>query len=241
MTARPSITRQAPAKKRNRSDEVVISSIAAPIGLPVWLDSRRPSSSAFSSMMSAILSRARLRVWGVVRDHDSNAVEAASTARSTSAPARRRHGRDDLAGRRVLDVQRLPRRRVDPAAADELLVRLDGVRGSRSQRPPSRADERTCRGSGCGREIVPLPGPDDQRRPSLATRRWVLVPFGGGRRKPGGRRVRAWIDPRSSSACPTASSSSDCSAAPSSSRRSASRRSPAPERPARRPCWSVPP
>ena len=86
MTARPSITRQAPAKKRNRSDDVVISSIAAPVGLPVWLDSRRPSSSAFSSMMSAILSSARLRVWGVVSDHDSKAVAAASTARSTSAP-----------------------------------------------------------------------------------------------------------------------------------------------------------
>src|ERR687898_346421 len=35
VTARPSGTRQAPAKKRNRSELVVISSIAAPTGLPV--------------------------------------------------------------------------------------------------------------------------------------------------------------------------------------------------------------
>ena len=85
MTARPSITRQAPAKKRNRSELVAISSMAAPIGLPVWLDSSRPSSSAFASMMSAILSSARLRVWGVVRLQVSKAASAASTARSTSS------------------------------------------------------------------------------------------------------------------------------------------------------------
>ena len=81
------MTRHAPAKKRNRSDDVVISSIAAPVGLPVWLDSSRPSSSALASMMSAILSSARLRVWGVVSDQVSKAFAAASTARSTSAAA----------------------------------------------------------------------------------------------------------------------------------------------------------
>ena len=64
---------------------MAISSMAAPTGLPVWLDSSRPSSSAFASRMSAILSSARLRVWGVVRPQVSNAASAASTARSTSA------------------------------------------------------------------------------------------------------------------------------------------------------------
>jgi hypothetical protein len=39
----------------------------------------------------------------------------------------RRHLRDDLAVRRVLDVQRLARRRVDELAADELLIGLHPV------------------------------------------------------------------------------------------------------------------
>ena len=171
MTARPSITRQAPAKNRNRSDEVVISSIAAPVGLPVWLDSRRPSSSAFSSMMSAILSSARLRVWGVVSDHDSKAVAAASTARSTSARARRGDGRDDLARGRVLDVQRLPRRRVDPLAADELLVRLDGVEGLGHRGLHGAPTSALAADPGGDPRIVPLREPRDQRRPSRATPR----------------------------------------------------------------------
>ena len=85
MTARPSITRQAPAKKRNRSELTAISSTATPTGLPVWLDSSRPSSSAFASRMSAILSNARLRAWGVVRLQVSKAASAASTARLTSS------------------------------------------------------------------------------------------------------------------------------------------------------------
>ena len=78
------MTLHAPAKKRNRSELTDISSMAAPTGFPVWLDSSRPSSSAFASRMSAILSSARLRAWGVVRLHVSKAVSAASTARSTS-------------------------------------------------------------------------------------------------------------------------------------------------------------
>ena len=40
---------------------------------------------------------------------------------------RRRHLRDDLAVRRVLDVEGLARRRLDELAADELLVGLDAL------------------------------------------------------------------------------------------------------------------
>ena len=60
------MTRHAPAKKRRRSTTTGISSIAAPTGLPAfWLDSSRPSSSAFAPRAtSAILSSARLRSCG---------------------------------------------------------------------------------------------------------------------------------------------------------------------------------
>ena len=55
------------------------------IGLPVWLASRAVSSSVFSSTMSASLRRAVIRSAGVAFCHDSNALAAASTARSTSS------------------------------------------------------------------------------------------------------------------------------------------------------------
>ena len=127
VTARPSGTRQAPAKKRNRSEETAISSIAAWVGLPVWRDSRRPSSSALASRMSAILSSARLRVWGVVSDQRLERVRRRVDGpvdvllARTPGRARRLH-----VGRRVLDDERLAGRGVDPLAADELLVRLHG-------------------------------------------------------------------------------------------------------------------
>ena len=108
MTARPSITRQAPAKNRNRSLEAAISSIAAPVGLPVWLDSRRPSSSAFSSRMSAILSSARLRVWGVVSDQRLERLGGGVDRAIDVLLARCRHRGDALAGGRVLDVSVSP-------------------------------------------------------------------------------------------------------------------------------------
>ena len=79
------MTREAPAKNRKRSAQTVISSIAAPTGLPALADSSRPSSSAAASSESAILSRIRLRSWGVVFRHVWNAVSAALTARSTSS------------------------------------------------------------------------------------------------------------------------------------------------------------
>jgi hypothetical protein len=64
---------------------VLISSIAAPTGLPALADSRRPISSAAASSESAIFSSSRLRSWGVVSFHVANACSAASTARSTSS------------------------------------------------------------------------------------------------------------------------------------------------------------
>ena len=68
------MTREAPAKNRKRSAQTVISSIAAPTGLPALADSSRPSSSAAASSESAIFSRIRLRSWGVVFRHVWNAV-----------------------------------------------------------------------------------------------------------------------------------------------------------------------
>ena len=85
LAARPSITRHAPAKKRNRSAQTAISSIAAPTGLPALALSRRPSSSAFDLRASATLSRSSERSCGVVFFQVSNAVAAALTARSTSS------------------------------------------------------------------------------------------------------------------------------------------------------------
>jgi len=85
LAALPSITRAAPAKKRRLSTITGISSIAAPTGLPAFRLSSRPSSSARASIASASLSRARLRSWGVVCCHVSNALAAALTTRSTSS------------------------------------------------------------------------------------------------------------------------------------------------------------
>ena len=130
LAALPSITRAAPAKKRRLSTMTGISSIAAPTGLPALRLSRRPSSSARASIASASLSRARLRSWGVVCCHVSNALAAALTARSTSS------GPEawtwaitwPLAGFSTSRVW--PVGAVDPVAADELLVGrrlLEGV------------------------------------------------------------------------------------------------------------------
>src|SRR3954451_8789604 len=85
LTALPSITRHAPAKKRNRSTLTAISSIAAWTGLPAFWLSRRPNSSARDSRASAIFSSIRLRSCGVVCRHVSNADAAAFAARSTSS------------------------------------------------------------------------------------------------------------------------------------------------------------
>ena len=87
VAARPSGTRAAPAKNRNRSTQVRISSIAAPTGLPAFWLSSRPISSAAASSESAILSRIRLRSCGVVFFQVAYACSAALTARSTSSAA----------------------------------------------------------------------------------------------------------------------------------------------------------
>ena len=127
VAASPSGMRAAPAKKRNRSTHTVISSIAAPTGLPAFWLSSRPSSSARASRASAIFRRSSERSWGVVFFHVANALSAAFTARSTSSDALGRHVGDDLAVRRVLDLERLAARRVDERAVDQLLVGLDAL------------------------------------------------------------------------------------------------------------------
>src|SRR5258705_4441941 len=81
----PSSTRAAPAKKRMLSAEIPGSSTATAQGLPVLSDSRRASSSAFSSIASAIFSSTVMRSPGVESSHSGSALAAASTARSTSA------------------------------------------------------------------------------------------------------------------------------------------------------------
>ena len=79
------MTRDAPAKNRNRSAQTAISSMAAPTGLPALALSSRPSSSARASSASAILSRSSERSCGVVFFQLWKAVSAALTARSTSS------------------------------------------------------------------------------------------------------------------------------------------------------------
>ena len=83
--ALPSSTRAAPAKKRIWSTIGGISSdIARGTGFPVFSDSMATSSSAFSSITSASLSRARCRSLGVDHRHFSKARPAAWKAWSTS-------------------------------------------------------------------------------------------------------------------------------------------------------------
>ena len=77
--------RAAPAKKRRLSDMTGGSSRETAIGLPTFTDSSCASSSAFSSIRSASLSRISARSPGVVSSHSGSAFLAASTARSTSA------------------------------------------------------------------------------------------------------------------------------------------------------------
>src|SRR5215470_2506437 len=83
---RPSSIRAAPAKNRIWSIIGGISSDrVSATGLPVFCVSAATSCSAFSSRVSAIRSRARLRSAGVVSRHFSNASLAAANAAVTSA------------------------------------------------------------------------------------------------------------------------------------------------------------
>src|SRR5690348_12069780 len=81
----PSNTRAAPAKKRMLSAENGISSRDAISGFPTFTDSSWASSSACSSMMSAIRWRSSDRALGVRSDHSGHAAFATATARSTSS------------------------------------------------------------------------------------------------------------------------------------------------------------
>ena len=189
VTARPSVTRQAPAKNRNRSRARWSSRRSRRrIGLPVWLDSRRPSSSAFSSRMSAILSSARLRVWGVVRHHVSNAAVRRVDGPIHVRLARGRDVRDDGAVGRVLDRERLAGRRVDPLAADELLVRLDSVERLGHGSLQGHARGRRCPRCRMRPAIVRHSARPFQRGPSRATARTTA--------RRGGRPLSGWSAPR---------------------------------------------
>ena len=105
------MTRAAPAKNRNRSTQTVISSIAAPTGLPALALSSRPISSAAASSESAILSRIRLRSWGVVFFQVANAVLGGVDRPVDVLRRARRDVGDDLAVGRVLMSGSARRRR----------------------------------------------------------------------------------------------------------------------------------
>ena len=82
----PSSMRAAPAKKRIWSHiGGISSSIVSWRGLPVFCDSTATSSSARSSIASAIRRSARWRSDGVVSRHSSNARALSRNAASTSA------------------------------------------------------------------------------------------------------------------------------------------------------------
>ena len=82
----PCIVRAAPAKKRRLSAATGISSdFTSSTGLPTFSDSSCASSSACSSIASAIRSSASARSPGVVEAQPSNAASAARTAASTSS------------------------------------------------------------------------------------------------------------------------------------------------------------
>src|SRR3954452_6603184 len=85
----PSSTRAAPAKNRMLSAENGISSREAISGLPTFSDSSCASSSACSSITSAIRCSSSDRSFGVFSDHAGQAERAAATARSTSSAEQR--------------------------------------------------------------------------------------------------------------------------------------------------------
>ena len=89
-------------------------------GLPVFCDSTATSSSARSSIASAIRSSARWRSLGVVSRHSSNARAASWNAASTSASPRQRGGREHLAGAGIDQLGRLAVGGGDPLAVDEV-------------------------------------------------------------------------------------------------------------------------
>src|SRR5262252_4856672 len=78
------------------------------IGLPLSRVSSSASSSACWSISSAILSKIRVRPWGLIEGHlpSSKALRACLTASSTSAlsPSATRHSTSSLAGLRVSKV-----------------------------------------------------------------------------------------------------------------------------------------
>ena len=111
FAARPSMTRAAPAKNRNRSTHTEISSIAAPTGLPAFWLSSRPISSAARLERVGDLEQDQAAVLG------RRLLPGLECLRRRRRPRGRRPRRssrdfgDDLAVGRVLDVE------VSPAAA----------------------------------------------------------------------------------------------------------------------------
>ena len=149
-------------------------------------------------MMSAILSSARLRVWGVVRPHVSKAVSAASTARSTSA------GPEAGTCATTSPSAGFSTSSVSPDAASThwppmncwyVLTRFEGLghRGlHRARRRAHLPRIRMWSGDCAPLGALAAPARDrprrDARRPGTGPIRWWST-------RNDGRRVRAWIGP----------------------------------------------
>ena len=123
------MTRAAPAKKRKRSAQTAISSMAAPTGLPALALSSRPSSSALASMRVGDLQQEQ---GSILRGRLLPGLEGGlgRVDRAVDVLGRAgRHVRDDLVVRRIDDLGRPAVGGIDELAADELLIGLDSLEG----------------------------------------------------------------------------------------------------------------
>jgi hypothetical protein len=121
FAASPSIVRAAPAKKRNRSTLVDISSIAAPTGFPAFalVGSGLELVGELEQEQRAVLRGRLLPGFECLRGRLHGAIDVFGSAR--------RHVGDDLVVRRVDDLGGATVRGVDERATDELLVGLDAL------------------------------------------------------------------------------------------------------------------
>ena len=120
--ALPSSARAAPAKNETLSTVPGTSKpVASRIGLPVCRDSVRARSSARSSRSAASRVSAADRSTGGAADHSGNAARAAHDRGVDVGRSREGHLLDGLTGRRVGDVEGLPRPAAAAAPGDELV------------------------------------------------------------------------------------------------------------------------
>ncbi len=163
----PSSMRAAPAKKRIWSHiGGTSSSIVSSRGLPVFCDSIATSSSARSSIASAIRSSARWRSDGVVSRHSSNARALSDSAASMSA------SRDSAAVAYTSPVLGSTSSLVCPSAAaarapwmkfvNSVIVRSSAIRAPRANAPPQRPTSRASRSSVRSRRTASRASPSRQ-------------------------------------------------------------------------------